>query len=79
MCVHVWCWWLFPYSGNLAGAINDGADNAHSPRAPAHDMVETAQQPAGWWILVTGVKFTGFMGVNMYNMLDFWKIDKEMV
>ena len=72
------CVWLFPYSGSLAGAI-DGADNAHSLGAPARDMVETAQQPAGWWILATGVKFTGFWGVNIYNILGFWKVDKEMV
>ena len=46
---------------------------------PACDMVETAHQPAGWWILATGVKFAGFWEVNMYNILDFWKADKEMV
>ena len=69
---------LFPYSRSLAGSIN-GADNAHSWGAPAHDMVETAKQPAGCWILATGVKFTGFWGVNMYKILDFWKVDKEMV
>ena len=63
---------------SLVGAI-DGVDNAHSPGTPACDMVETAQQPAGWWILANGVKFTGFWGVNMYNILDFWKVDKEMV
>ena len=42
-------------------------------------MVETAQQPAGWWILATGVKLTGFWGVNLYNILDFRKVDKEVV
>ena len=42
-------------------------------------MVETAQQPAGWWILATGVKLTVFWGVNTYNILDFWKVDKEMI
>ena len=67
MCVYLW---LFLYSGSLAGAI-DGADNAHSQGTPTPDMVETAQQPAGWWILTTEVKFTGFWGVNMYNILDF--------
>ena len=72
------CLWLFPYSGSLVYAIG-GADNAHSPGILACDMAETAQQPAGWWILATGVKFTGFWGVNMYNILDFWKVDKEMV
>ena len=47
VCVHMcMCLWLFPYSGNLVGAI-DGAENAHSPGTPARDMVETAQQPAG--------------------------------
>ena len=61
------------------GRCISGADNAHSPRTPAHDMVETAQQPAGWWILDTGKKLPGFWGVNMYNILDFWKVDKEMV
>ena len=69
---------LFPYSRSLAGSI-DGADNAHLWGTPAHDMFETAQQLAGCWILATGVKFTGFWGVNMYNILDFWKVDKEMV
>ena len=70
--------WLFPYSGSLVGAI-DGADNAHSLGAPACDMVETPQQPCGWWILAIEVKFTGFLGVNMYNILDFWKVNKEMI
>ena len=69
---------LFPYSRSLAGSI-DGADNAHLWGTPAHDMFETAQQLAGCWILATGVKFTGFWGVNMYNILDFWKVDKKMV
>ena len=59
--------------------VIDGADNAHSPGKPAHDMVETAQQQARWQIVATGVKFTGFWGINMYNILDFWKIDKKMV
>ena len=77
VCVRV-CLWLFPYSGSLASAI-DGADNAHSPGTPVRDMVETAQKPPGWWILATRVKFTGFWGVNMYNILDFGKVDKEMV
>ena len=54
------------------GAI-DGAVNA------VRDIVETAQQLAGWWILATGVKFTGFWEVNMYDILDFWKVDKEKV
>ena len=62
----------------MAGSIN-GADNAHSWGTPAHDLVETAQKPAECWILATGVKFTGFWGVNMHNILDFWKVDKEMV
>ena len=77
VCVHVW---LFLYSGNLVGPIN-GADNVHSLGTPACDMVETAQQPAGWWILATGVNMNsgGGGGVNMYNILDFWKVDKEMV
>ena len=59
----------------------DGADNAHLLGTPACDMVETAQQPAGWWILATGVNMNsgGGGGVNMYNILDFWKVDKEMV
>ena len=62
MCVCVCvCVWLFPFSGSLAGAI-DGADNAYSLETPARDMDETAQQPVGWWILATGVKFTGFLG-----------------
>ena len=74
-CVYLW---LFPYSGSLVGAI-DEADNAHSLGTPARDMVETVQQSVGWRILATGVKFTGFWVVNMYNILDFWKVDKEMV
>ena len=62
----------------------DGADNAHLLGTPACDMVETAQQPAGWCILALGVKFTGFWGWvggwgDIYNILDFWRIDKEMV
>ena len=72
------CLWLFPHSGSLAGAI-DGADNAHSQWTPALDIVETVQKPARWWILATGVKFTGFWEVNMYDILDFWKVDKEKV
>ena len=79
MCVSACvCLWLFPYSGSLVGTI-DKADNAHSPGTPARDMVETAQQAAAWWILATGLKFTGFWGAKMYNILDFWKVDKEMV
>ena len=72
---------LVSYSRSLAGSI-DGADNAHLWGIPAHDMFETAQQLAGCWTLSTGVKFTGFWGgggVNMYNILDFWKVGKEMV
>ena len=47
----------------MAGAIDDRADNAHSPGAPAHGHGwNCPKQPAGWWILVTGVKFTGFWG-----------------
>ena len=60
------------------GAIN-GADNAHSTETPAPEMVETIQQPDGWWILATGVNFPGFWGLNMYNILDFWKVDQEIV
>ena len=77
VCVCV-CLLLFPYTGSFAGAI-DGADIAHSPGTLAHDMVEPAQQPAGWWILANEIKFTGFWGVNIYNILDYWKVNKEMV
>ena len=48
-------------------------------RTPACDMVETTQQSARWWILANGVKCTGFWRVNMYNILDLWNVDKEMV
>ena len=71
------CLWLFPYSESLPVVI-DGANNTHSPATSAFDMVETVQEPAGWWILATGVKFTGFWRVNMYNILDFWKVDKKL-
>ena len=71
VCVCVCVFVLVCVSG-CAVAI-DGAVNA------VRDMVETAQQLARWWILATGVKFTGFWEVNMYNILDFWKVNKEMV
>ena len=61
LCFVCVCVWLFPYGGSLVGTVN-GAENAHLLGTPAHDMVETAQQPAGWWILATGVEFTGFSG-----------------
>ena len=64
-CLCVVVVWLVP--------SNKQATLTHWGHLP--DMIETAQQPAGWWILATGVKFTGFCGVNMYNtrFLESWQ------
>ena len=66
VCVCVCVFVAISVSRSLVGAI-DGAENAHPLGTPAREMVKTAQQPAGWWILATRVKFTGFLGVTMYT------------
>ena len=66
VCVCVCVFVAISVSRSLVGAI-DGAENAHSLGTTAREMVKTAQQPAGWWILATRVKFTGFLGVTMYT------------